>query len=99
VAGVYTVYYKGSKIAQVSLVTRSTVERSISEYYMEQIRDYLLSPAFLKWLAIGFGALVVYAITTSVWRHHCRKKALLRRRREKEEELRRKERERLKEWN
>lgn len=88
VVGILYVYYRDALVGQVDLITRSSVDQSILDYYAEEALDFLSSPAFRTFLLTLTAILAVYALLMSIWRHRMRKKALLRRRREQDEQRR-----------
>lgn len=96
--GTLNVYYRDELMATVSLVTRSMVERSILDYYVEQIGIFLRSAQFRRWALFITIVFAGYAVCMSVWRYRARKKALLRRRREQDERRREEERRELEKW-
>ncbi len=79
VCGELIVYHLDKEVARVKLVTRSSVDRSLLDYYVGQVKAFVADDGFRDAVLIFIALLVLYALCMSVWRHRMRRKSMARR--------------------
>ncbi len=85
VCGEMVIYYEDVEVGRVQLVTRSTVDKSVLDYYTDQARAFASSQVFRTAMIALVCALVLYVTCMSIWRYQTRIRSMRRQGRTQED--------------